>query len=67
MAGLAAARARGRRGGRRHKLDVRKRALAVELYRGKQHTVIEICSMVGISKPTLYAYVRAAGPGRTNQ
>ena len=60
MAGLEAARARGRRGGRRHKLDARKRALAVELYRGKRHTVVEICDMVGISKPTLYAYVRAA-------
>ena len=65
MAGLEAARARGRTGGRRHKLDVRKRALAVELYRGKQHTVVEICDMVGITKPTLHAYIRAAGdPGR---
>ena len=64
-AGLAAARARGRCGGRRHKLDARKRALAVELYRGKRHTVVEICEMVGISKPTLYAYVREAGVLRT--
>ena len=61
-AGLEAARARGRRGGRRHKLDTRKRALAVELYRGKRHTVMEICAMVGITKPTLYAYVREANP-----
>ena len=60
MAGLAAARARGRRGGRRHKLDARRRALAVELYRGRKHTVVEICEMVGVSKPTLYAYVREA-------
>jgi DNA invertase Pin-like site-specific DNA recombinase len=59
-AGLEAARARGRKGGRRHKLDARKRALAVELYRGRKHTVGEICGMVGISKPTLYAYIRAA-------
>ena len=59
MAGLEAARARGRKGGRRRKLDARKRALAVELYRGRKHTVMEICGMVGISKPTLYAYVRA--------
>ena len=63
-AGLEAARARGRRGGRRHKLDARKRALAVELYRGKKHTVDEICGMVGISKPTLYAYIREANPAR---
>ena len=60
-AGLEAARARGRTGGRRHKLDARKRALAVDLYRSKRHTVVEICAMVGITKPTLYAYVREAG------
>jgi DNA invertase Pin-like site-specific DNA recombinase len=62
-AGLEAARARGRKGGRRYKLDARKRAMAVDLYRGKRHTVVEICEMVGISKPTLYAYVRAADGG----
>jgi DNA invertase Pin-like site-specific DNA recombinase len=60
-AGLEAARARGRHGGRRKKLDVRKRALAVDLYREKKHTVEEICRTVGVSKPTLYAYVREAG------
>jgi DNA invertase Pin-like site-specific DNA recombinase len=57
-AGLKAARARGRKGGRRHKLDDKKRALAVDLYRQKEHTVGEICKMAGISKPTLYAYIR---------
>jgi DNA invertase Pin-like site-specific DNA recombinase len=57
-AGLDAARARGRKGGRAKKLDRRKRALAVDLYRKRRHTVGEICAMVGISKPTLYAYVR---------
>jgi DNA invertase Pin-like site-specific DNA recombinase len=59
-AGLEAARARGRKGGRRHKLDDRKRALAVDLYRQKKHTIKEICGTVGITKPTLYAYVREA-------
>ena len=59
-AGLEAARGRGRKGGRRYKLDARKRAMTVELYRGKQHTVGEICDMVGISKPMLYSYVNAA-------
>ncbi|WP_337173558.1 recombinase family protein [Paludisphaera sp.] len=57
-AGLEAARARGRKGGRKKKLDERKRALAVQLYRAKEHTIPEICSMVGISKPTLYAYAK---------
>jgi DNA invertase Pin-like site-specific DNA recombinase len=57
-AGLEAARARGRKGGRKPKLDDRERVMVVELYRQKKHTVGEICQMVGISKPTLYAYVR---------
>jgi DNA invertase Pin-like site-specific DNA recombinase len=35
QAGLAAARARGRRGGRRKTLDAEKRGLAVDLYQGK--------------------------------
>jgi DNA invertase Pin-like site-specific DNA recombinase len=62
-AGLDAARARGRTGDRRKKLDDRKRALAVELYRQKKHTIEEICEAVGIAKPTLYRYVRAEGKG----
>ena len=41
-------------------MDARKRAMTVELYRGKQHTVGEICDMVGITKPMLYSYVNAA-------
>jgi DNA invertase Pin-like site-specific DNA recombinase len=57
-AGLDAARARGKKGGRRKKLDERKRSLAVDLYRQKKHTLVEICQAVGITKPTLYAYVR---------
>ncbi len=59
-AGLAAARARGRKGGRRPKLGDKQRALAVELYRQKKQTVGEICQVVGISRPTLYAYLRQA-------
>ena len=62
-AGLEAARARGRKGGRRKKLDEKKRRLAVDLYHQKKHGIEEICRTVGISKPTLYAYVREAGEG----
>jgi transposase-like protein len=58
-----AARARGRKGGSRHKLDDKKRAMAIDLYRQKNHTVGEICRMVGISKPTLYSYVRQTAAG----
>ena len=57
-AGLEAARARGRKVGRRKKLDDRKRALAVDFYRQKKHSIGEICPTVGITKPTLYAYAQ---------
>ena len=58
QAGLAAARARGRNGGRRKALDPDKRALAVDLYQKKELPVLKICELMGISKPTLYSYVR---------
>ena len=32
-------------------------ALLYRLYDEKKHTLIEICQMMGISKPTLYAYL----------
>ena len=54
---LEAARARSKKGGRRKKLGQQQRALAVDLYRQKKHPVEEICRTLGISKPTLYAYV----------
>ena len=48
-AGPAAARARGRKGGRRKKLGEKQLAFAVVLYRQKKHTIDEICKAVGIS------------------
>jgi len=60
QAGLQAARARGRLGGRPKALSSDKQALAVRLYKEKQHTVKQICDMMGISKPTLYKYIEAA-------
>ena len=62
-AGLEVARARGRQGGRRKRLDAKKRAHAVELYRSRRHTVKEICSLMGISRATLYAYVEEFADG----
>lgn len=59
QAGLAAARARGRKGGRRPTLSAEKRALAVRLYNEREMPITSICRMMGISKPTLYSYVRA--------
>jgi len=61
MAGLAAARARGRRGGRPPALDAARRELCVRLYAEGRYPVAELCRMMGISKPTLYAYVRQSG------
>ena len=59
QAGLQAARARGRKGGRPKSLDADKRKLAIQLYEEKKHTVKQICQMMGISKPTLYKYIEA--------
>ena len=57
MAGLQAARARGRLGGRPKKLDAKKTELAYQLYDEKTYAVQEICQMLGVSKPTLYTYL----------
>lgn len=57
QAGLSAARARGRMGGRPKSLNPNKRELALKLYRERQHTIAEICAMMGISKSTLYNYL----------
>jgi len=60
-AGLTAARARGRLGGRPKRLTPEKRRLAVQLYRAREHSIAEICRLMGISKPTLYSYLAEAG------
>ncbi len=65
QAGLAAARSRGRTGGRPMALTGDKRELAVRLYNEKTMPIAKICGMLGISKPTLYAYVRAVAGGPT--
>jgi DNA invertase Pin-like site-specific DNA recombinase len=66
MDGLATARARGRNGGRRHKLDQRQRATVARMYAavgadGKRlHTVQEIADTVGVHRTTIYDYLRTA-------
>ena len=58
-AGLAAARARGRTGGRPKKLTNPKQlALAQALYDGGQSDVATICQTLGISRATLYRHLR---------
>lgn len=52
--GLAAARARGRKGGRPAKLTDTKLTTAREMYESKRYTVREIADTVGVSRATLY-------------
>lgn len=63
MAGLAAARARGRKGGRPKSLDSKQQEAAIELYNQRNHSVQEICSIMGISKTTLYHYLHSHRTG----
>ncbi|MHB8628840.1 MAG: recombinase family protein [Aggregatilineales bacterium] len=59
-AGLVAARARGRRGGRPKKLKTDgKVALARHMFADKRNSIDEICSTLGISRATLYRYLKA--------
>ncbi len=58
QAGLAAARARGRLGGRPKRLDRKQRQLVVKLYHERQHSIKDICQLMNISKPTLYQYLK---------
>jgi DNA invertase Pin-like site-specific DNA recombinase len=60
MAGLEAARARGRTGGRpRLKSAAGKVAMAKRLYRDRTLSIPEICKTLNISKATLYRWVNA--------
>ena len=56
-AGLIAARARGRLGGRPNKLSHQQREQILEHYRGKQLSINEICRLYRISSKTLYRNV----------
>lgn len=62
-AGLAAARARGRIGGRPRKLKTKgKVALAQRMFADQSHSIPEICAALGISRATLYRYVKETEP-----
>ncbi len=57
-AGITAARARGRVGGRPKKLKTNgKIALARRMFADKSNSIQEICAILGISRATLYRYV----------
>lgn len=59
-AGLAAARARGRQGGRPVILDKSKKDLAIKLYQEQQHSIKAICEIMKVSRSTLYNYIGKA-------
>ena len=58
QAGLSAARARGRRGGRPKSLTPKKAQMADALYKDKNNTIDEICKTLNVSRATLYRYVK---------
>ncbi len=60
-AGLAAARARGRKGGRTFKLTKSQVRLAQASMKNRDCSVSELCKELGISKQALYKYVDPAG------
>jgi DNA invertase Pin-like site-specific DNA recombinase len=60
QAGLAAARARGKYGGRPQRLNANQRALLHTLYADKKNCIADILSTLHISKSTLYRSLKAA-------
>jgi DNA invertase Pin-like site-specific DNA recombinase len=63
QAGLAAARARGRKGGRPRKLTPTKQDHLYQLYDSREHSITEICHLIGISRGTVYEYLRRRPEG----
>jgi DNA invertase Pin-like site-specific DNA recombinase len=60
-AGLIAARARGRRGGRPKALNAKQLSIAQSLYDDTKNSIAEICRTLKISKPTLYRSIETGG------
>ena len=60
MAGLAAARARGRVGGRPPKMTPDKVKVAQEMHASKEYTVEAIAKTVGVSRKTVYRHLASA-------
>jgi DNA invertase Pin-like site-specific DNA recombinase len=63
QAGLVAARARGRKGGRPKLLTGKQAGIARDLYE-KRHSIAEICRMLKISKATLYRSINTGARDR---
>jgi DNA invertase Pin-like site-specific DNA recombinase len=56
-AGLAAARARGRRGGRPSVMTTHKARVAQEMYHSGQYTVAAIATTLGVSRASIYRHL----------
>ncbi len=67
QAGLKAARARGRKGGRKEKLTPQQVEMARAMVNDPGISIGAICETFKISKPTLYRYVPAPGKIRKKQ
>ena len=63
--GLAAARARGRKGGPKFKMTPTRIAQARTMCDAGQHTVQEIADTFGVSRPTIYLHLTAADGARS--
>ena len=61
IAGLKAARARGRKGGRKFQLTKAQIRLAQVAMKNRDTSVAELCSELNITRPTLYRYVGPNG------
>jgi DNA invertase Pin-like site-specific DNA recombinase len=57
-AGLSAARARGRKGGRPNALTARQRSIAQSLYDDPKNSIAKICRTLKISRATLYRSIK---------
>ncbi|MFC4387949.1 recombinase family protein [Gracilibacillus marinus] len=58
-AGLSAAKARGRLGGRPKIMDEKKVAMAKKLREDPNHSIEDICQILGVSRATFYRYLKA--------
>ena len=59
-AGLAAARARGRRGGRPSVMTAEKATIARQMYDSQEHTVAAIAATIGVSRASVYRSLAAS-------
>jgi len=61
LAGLQAARARGRKGGRKFSLSKAQVRLAQAAMRNRDTKISELCAELGVTRVTLYRYVSPSG------